>query len=158
MYSATILVDASWCEETKVAGYGYWIASDRGKVGGGDKLKGPVESCNLAEMQAICSTLFIVQQIQFVLPRERVLVRTDSEAAILAFKKKRNLSKNEQSTVEIYDMLAHGIEISFRHIKGHTGSKEKASIGNQICDQTARKYMKLARKEFNEISTRRAKT
>jgi ribonuclease HI len=154
MYAATVLVDASWCPDTGAAGYGYWIASDRGKIGGGHPMKGKLSSSNIAEMQAVCSALFIVQQIGYLLPTERVLIQTDSEAAIQAFMKKREVSIDcEKHAVKVYQNLSRGIEVNFRHIKGHTSRGEPRYLSNKHCDRQAKRAMAQARKELHEIET-----
>ena len=52
-----VLADASHCPQTKAGGYGFWIASARGKRGGGGQLKGKVDTSTLAEMMAIANAI-----------------------------------------------------------------------------------------------------
>lgn len=149
MYAATLVVDASWCPDTGAAGYGYWIASDRGKLGGGAPLSGVLASSNLAEMRAICSSLFIIQEIKFLLSGERILIQTDSQAAIFAFTKQRDVeTTDEKHAVKVFRKLAKGIEINFRHVKAHTSRAGARFIANNYCDKNAKRSMVIARKEL----------
>jgi len=152
VYAATLLVDASWCPETGAAGYGYWIASDRGKLGGGHPLKGKLESSNIAEMQAVCNALFVIKGIKFLLPGERVLIQTDSQATIQAFTKKRDISTpSEKFACKVFRKLAKDVEINFRHVKAHTGRGEARFLANKHCDKHAKIAMNMARKELKRI-------
>jgi ribonuclease HI len=149
MYAATLLVDASWCPKTGAAGYGYWIASDRGKLGGGAPMNGKLSSSNIAEMQAICNALFIVKKIGYILPGERVLIQSDSQAAILAFKKERIINlDDEKFAIKVFNKLSKDVEINFRHVKGHTGRGEARFLANKHCDKHAKRSMVLARQEL----------
>lgn len=82
----TIIADASFCPDTNVAGYGYWIACERGKDGGGGEMKGRVESSLIAEMQAVVNALYISIRKNLVQANDHVLLQTDCEGAILKFK------------------------------------------------------------------------
>jgi ribonuclease HI len=84
----TIIADASFCPNTNVAGYGYWIATERGKQGGGGEMKGRVEGNIAAEMQAVANALHIALRLTLVQQKDEVLIQTDCMAAIDAFEGK----------------------------------------------------------------------
>lgn len=86
--NVTIFADASWCPEYKVGGYGFWIASARGKAGGGGALKEPVDTATIAEMMALCNALAIGVRKRLVMPADIVLMQTES-VSVCAVTEKR---------------------------------------------------------------------
>lgn len=149
---ATIIADASHCPETKAAGYGFWIASDRGELGGGGEMKRIVESNITAEMQAVANALHIAIQRKLVQHRDQVLIQTDCVAAIEAFTGKRvTLQDHEQDVVKYFKKLrkALSLSIEFRHVKGHTGKKEARFVTNHLCDKRAKEAMRNLRLRIN---------
>jgi ribonuclease HI len=148
---ATLITDASWCPEERVAGYGYWLACKRGKLGGGGTCmhKGFVESSNTAEMMGVANSLFECYKAGFVQKDDELLIQTDCVAAIKAFEglRSQNLNLQERMVVKYMHELqkALGLRIIYKHVKGHTDINDARSITNRICDQTAKKFMRAAR-------------
>lgn len=144
----TIIADASHCPDTLAAGYGYWIASERGKFGGGGPMKGLVADSTTAEMQAVCNALYAAVRCQLVQPGDEVLIQTDCEAAIQAFQGSRDVRrKHEREVLRYFHSLRErsSIRVSFRHVKGHTKRKEARYVTNNLCDQRAKEGMRQAR-------------
>ncbi len=145
-WAATIIVDASWCPETKAGGYGFWIASNRGKVGGGHALNGAIESSTLAEMQAVCNALFIAKNEGYVFPGDEVLVQTDCRAAIQGFEGYRTTEGAEAEARNTYLKLNQSIYVELRHVKGHSRSLLNRFRAQSRCDYNAYQAMLVARK------------
>lgn len=145
-WAATLMVDASWDPELKVGGYGYWIASSRGKLGGGQPLKGVLESSNLAEMQAICNVLYIARSHGFVIPGDEVLIQTDCRAAIQGLSGFRETVGRELEAKNTFNKLSTSLFVDLRHVKGHTGRTEAKYLSNHHCDARAYRAMREARK------------
>lgn len=143
----TILADASHCPDTKAGGYGFWIASQRGKKGGSGQFKGRVATSTLAEMMALANSLYEAVKSCLVIENDIVLFQTDCEAAIFGFIKKRKVSKEELITVTYIDKLSKNLKlkIHFKHVKGHSNSSEARFAANNACDRAARKAMRKAR-------------
>lgn len=143
----TILADASHCPETKAGGYGYWIASARGKKGGSGALTGAIASSTLAEMMAIGNAIYHGVKSGLVQGHDILLVQTDCESAIFAFTKKRKGSEHEKKVVEYVQklMCLLSLTIEYKHVKGHTNSSEARFAANNACDRAARKAMRRAR-------------
>ncbi|MFA7523078.1 MAG: RNase H family protein [Halothiobacillaceae bacterium] len=144
----TIIADASFCPNTNVAGYGYWIATERGKQGGGGEMKGRVEGNIAAEMQAVANALHIALRLTLVQQKDEVLIQTDCMAAIDAFEgKRRNLPAQEWEAVCVLRRLRsdNDLQLVFRHVKGHTGKKEARFVTNKLCDRRAKEAMRRAR-------------
>ena len=144
----TIIADASHCPDTCAAGYGYWIASERGKLGGGGAMKGRVDTSGAAEMLAICNALFIAVEKKLVETGDIVLIQTDCVSAIRAFDGSRNgLTCDEKKAFEhLHGLVAKAqIRVTYRHVKGHTSRPGARYITNKLCDQRAKAGMRSAR-------------
>lgn len=147
----TIIADASFCPDTNAAGYGYWIACDRGKTGGGDEMKGRVPSSMVAEMQAVVNALYVAARLSLVQQGDSVLIQTDCLAAIDTFEGRREfLNGNE---IEVLKAMSHvrsklELTILFRHVKGHTRNREARFVTNNLCDERAKTAMRRARARF----------
>lgn len=146
----TIIADASFCPDEHVAGYGFWIASQRGKLGGGGKCidGGRVDSSTAAEMMAVCDSIHQAIEARLVQPQDSVLVQTDCMAAIQAFQGLRtNLPVQERNAVKYMQQLTKELALTFmfKHVKGHSGILDARSITNKLCDERAKKAMRIAR-------------
>lgn len=144
----TIIADASHCPETHAAGYGFWIASERGKNGGSGAFKELVATNNQAEMMALVNGLHTACKRGLVQAKDAVLLQTDCMHAIGAFEGKRtNMPPKEQELVSYMRKLCTTMEItvSFRHVKGHTAGLDPRSFVNNQCDALAKKAMRRAR-------------
>ena len=149
--NVTILADASYCPETKVGGYGFWIASQRGKLDGGSKLTwkgGAIATSTIAEMMAIAGALYMGVTNGLVLQYDSILFQTDCMGAIQAFQGTRyNLVSQELSVLKYFNEMQNSLElkVSFRHVKGHTNVDDARSASNRMCDKRAKQFMRSAR-------------
>lgn len=145
--NVTVLTDASHCPDLKVAGYGFWIASERGKLPGSGVMKNLVRTSTLAEMQAVVNALWKGAKAGLIRKGDELLIQIDCEAAIYAFRHKRNVADDEKEVVEqLYRILTTlDLKCKFRHVKAHTGSDAARSRANDSCDKRAKKAMRRAR-------------
>jgi ribonuclease HI len=147
----TIITDASHCPDTHGAGYGFWIASGRGKVGGGGTMKSQVENANVAEMHAVCNALHHALKVGLVVKMDSVLIQTDCLGAIHAFDGTRKPRlESELKAKEVLDRFRDkfALTIGFRHVKGHTSRPEARYVTNRLCDSRAKEGMRKARKQL----------
>lgn len=149
----TIIADASWCPTTHAGGYGFWIASERGKYGGG----GPCgknelpNSSTSAEMMALCNALYIALKRGYVLEGDAVLLQTDCQNGINIFCKRQSCpTQQERKAVEYLKGLVKSFKLTveFRHVKGHTSNPNARSVTNRLCDERAKKHMREIRKRI----------
>ena len=146
--NVTIICDASYCPDTKVGGYGFWIASERGKRGGKGLIKVQMESSLIAEMVAVCSSLHRAWQLSLIKPLDEVLLQTDCQSAIDIFEGKRGERQGQQLIYvnHFKDCLEEfGISVRFRHVKGHTNLTGARYYINRRCDKDAYEQMRIAR-------------
>lgn len=147
----TIIADASFCPQTGAAGYGYWVACDRGKRGGSGYMQEPVANCTVAEEMALANALYHACKLGLVLPHDEVLLQTDSMGAICAFNGERKSVPNvEQVPVNYLRRLVAKMEITvrYKHVKGHTDGREPRLYINNQCDALAYEAMSIKRSQI----------
>lgn len=148
--NVTLLSDASYCPKYKVAGYGFWIACSRGKLGGSGQILEDVEDTNAAEMMAICNSIWHGVTDRLIERGDRLLIQTDSLAAIDRLHGHRvvTLTQQQERIIAYYEKAVRRLELSvqFRHVKGHTLCQESRFVANRICDKRAKEQMRVARK------------
>lgn len=157
----TLLADASHCPETKLGGYGYWIASARGKRGGSGSFKGAVQNSTIAEIMAIVNAVHSGITYGLIEKKDEVLIQSDCESAIFALLRKRTINSSERKIVDYMLRLVSKfeLEITYLHVKAHTGAQSNRFVAQSHCDRLARKEMRKARKahlkcekELNSLS------
>jgi ribonuclease HI len=156
----TIIADASYCPDTQAAGYGFWIASDRGKRGGHGGIKERVVNSIAAEMMALVNGLYMACRYGLADQGDTVLLQTDCQAAIDAFTHKRaRITHEETDLVSYLETLAKDLQLTvmFKHVKGHTSGGTPRLFINNKCDELARDAMRKMRGQFrsntNETET-----
>lgn len=143
----TVLADASHCPDTKAGGYGYWIASERGRKGGSGPLKGKILTSTLAELMSVANAVYEGVSHGLIHPKDVLLIQIDCESAIFAFTGKRKASEAEQAVVRYIATLSISMQltIEYRHVKGHSSRSESRFAANRKCDREARKEMRKVR-------------
>jgi ribonuclease HI len=149
--SITIIADASYCPNTKAAGYGVWIAGCYGKSPFEGQLKSP--ACNnTAEIMAIANALWHAMHNHLVYANSFVLIQTDSETAIRMFEGKIEPKNQQQVDAKYYvrDIIRRfDLKVTYRHCAGHTNGPSKRSRAQQHCDDRAKRQMLKARASLN---------
>ena len=119
----TVISDASLCHKTGIAGYGYWVKSDRGGTRGSGVLQGHNSSSLVAEMRALMNGLHAALKEGLAVKGDKFLLQTDCEGVITTFtgKRKRFLNVQELEAVEYFKTMIARFELTyeFRHVKGH---------------------------------------
>lgn len=148
----TILADASHCPETKRGGYGYWIASARGKKGGSGPFKDIVQNSTMAEIMAIVNAIYSGIKLQLIEKKDELLIQSDCESAIFALLRKRTINSNERHIVDYMTKLVRKfeLEVTYLHVRAHTRNTGNRSLAQAHCDRLARKEMRKARKAHLE--------
>lgn len=142
----TINTDASWCPQTKVGGYCFWISSPWGRFKKHGKLRLKPHNSTAAELMCIVNSLYYVYKHKDLKNCSKIIINTDSTWGINYLKKeesKKAKSWNypKKRFKEIRKKI--GAEIEFRDIKAHTNDLTQARLWvNDYCD----KYAKIGRK------------
>lgn len=149
--NVTIMVDASYCDTTKAAGCGYWIASSRGKKAGAECLPNRPRNSVVAEMQAVVAATKAALSLELLRSGDEALIQTDCQSAIHAFSgTRKNLRTDEEVAVNFMRIteLVHNVRIAYRHVKGHSGVNKTRYISNNKCDLQAKKVMRRMRDDI----------
>ena len=147
----TIITDASYCAETKAAGYGYWVVCDRGRKAGGGVIKRRVQTSVHSEMMACCNGLWIACMNGLVMRGDTVLIQTDCQPAILGLRDVRpSKCKHQQEIVAYFQKLCQDneLEVRFKHVPGHTAGDDSRTYVNNVCDEQAKKHMRQMRNHW----------
>ena len=99
----TIVSDASFCPKSGAAGYGVWIASNRGKTRHGNQFKHKMNSSTEAEVCAIVNGICFALKTRYLIASDTLVINTDCRAAIQLLNNRRRSSTNrEQTALEIH--------------------------------------------------------
>lgn len=147
----TIIADASYCPNTKAAGYGVWVNGCFGKSPFEGQLQSP--ACNnTAEIMAVANALWHAMHNHLVYAKSFVLIQTDSSTAIGMFEGKIEPKNDQQIAAKYYvrDIIRRfELSVTYRHCPGHTNALTKRSIAQQHCDDRAKRQMLKARASMN---------
>lgn len=144
----TIIADASFCHETKAAGYSFWIASDRGKRGGQGHAPDRVVNSIAAEMMALVQGVVHACMFGLLHPGDQLLLQTDCQAAIDAFTNRRNKITPEELLIvrQVNKLIKElAVSVSYKHVKGHTRGADARTWTNNNCDRRAGEELEKAR-------------
>lgn len=151
----TILADASWCPETGAAGYGYWIASQRGKRPGGNVMQN-AQNPSHAEMMAIANSLHVAVKARLVQHGDDVLIQTDCTDAIAGLQGHRLKYETFSPEMGLVHQFVvnfareHNLTLEYRHVKGHSTRPEARFKANNHCDERAKGFMRTRRRQLRQ--------
>lgn len=147
--NVTILSDASYCSKHKVAGYGFWIACHRGKLGGGGIIEEDVDDVNAAEMMAVANSIWHGLNASLICKGDNLLIQSDSLGAIDRLRG-RNVTITQQQlrVIGYYEKVVSRLELTvrFKHVKAHTSREEARFVANRMCDKRAKENLRAARR------------
>ncbi|WP_375264077.1 hypothetical protein [Palleronia sp.] len=128
---ATVITDASWCPNTKAAGWAAWVKADgypsRGFSGVVQQL---CKSSNEAEIIAAAAGVGVAFRAYGA---TRILIQSDCDVV------GREVWKHLPEDVRL------NCAVRYKHVKGHTEIDDKRSWANRWCDEHAKIAMKHLR-------------
>lgn len=150
----TLMTDASHCSETGAGGFGFWCVCERGKLAGGDMLKGFIADSYEAEMKGVANSLQTAINNGLILPRDTVLIQLDNLGVIDAIRGKWT-RKNVQYIVDYILSTAKNnrLKLICKHVKGHSKQEGNRFLANNHCDKKAKEMMRKRREEINQART-----
>lgn len=152
--SVTIIADASFCHQTKLGGYGAWVASSIGKQQFSGLLDKPKDN-NTAEIMAISNALWHGFNSGIILEGFEILIQTDSRSAMQMYEGDISPKNNQQVKAKDYVQSLinrYKIKVRYKHVKGHTDRDENRYKAQHHCDQAARYHMLKAKSELLNTS------
>lgn len=149
----TLMVDGSYCPHTGAGGYGFWLASERGRMPGGGPMQTRASDACEVEMRGVCNALVQGFNGGLIQQGDHILIQTDCKAAIGAFLHQRqSLSDAEREAVRFLWSFKNNrdVSLSFRHVKGHSKRPEARYAANNHCDERAKRYMRAERAKLQQ--------
>lgn len=142
----TIISDASYCDTSGCAGFGSWVACERGRKAYGSTIKRATNS-GVAEAMGICNALAFALRDGLVRKGDYVLIQCDALDGIRIVKGESLVAPIRE---EVYKWFKETIETfklktEFRHVKGHSKVADNRSQAQRKCDALAYNYMAKAR-------------
>jgi len=146
---ATVITDASFCPETKVAGWAGWIRIDGHPVPikRMGKIKGPVNDATEAEVYAALNGIWVA----VMSGATQVLIQSDCMSVI-------NLVQRKALSVRLIKIWDEALArpefatvgITAAHVKGHGLIKDARTFVNAWCDTNARAAIGKGKRKSNE--------
>lgn len=149
MGRVTITTDASYCPETGVGAFAFWISSDAGPVLKSGILKAPLNGSISAEAAAIANAVCFLSRTAKRL--RRVIINTDC-LSVKNFLMEEATIKKQNETVKRAVKYVHskcielGWTLDVRHVKAHSGVATSRKYVNSWCDGEAKRVLREYRK------------
>jgi len=149
----TLMTDASHCPKWGAGGYGFWCASDRGKLPGGGALQGVIKDSYEAEMKAVANAMHTSIKAGLIADSDTLLIQLDNLGVVNCI---NGLNKPRADVAKVLQYIFQlgkqfNLTIKAKHVKGHTNRTENRYVANGHCDERAYKGMKQARSILNEM-------
>lgn len=147
----TIFADASFCVDTRVCAFGYYIACDRGRKQGGCGLNVRPHHSYEAECLAVANALYQAIKYNLVYKNDHIIVRTDCQRVILLLEGKGDkLSWHEERALNYFKKVCNENDLTYNveHIKAHSGIDTPEKFAHNRCDHYAKSRMYDARKRY----------
>lgn len=146
----TIMCDASYCQHTGASGWGSYVISDRGRIIGGGCFHKRPDTSTQAETRAIVNAVWLAFFQGVAEAGDELLIQADCipsmrdlEAALAVDVDICTLTEEQK----LFRCLTYenNVKVLFRHVRAHTGRKDRRSVTNHMCDRRARDYMEKDR-------------
>lgn len=151
---ATVLTDASFCQETKIGAWAGWIKMDRPPQPGAIRGFGLLRVCEdstLAEVMAAANGCFLAASHG----ASHILLQSDCMAVIHLVGGQGRASRLLEVWGQLVAMpVMEGVFISARHVKGHGRIHNARTWVNDWCDRTAYEIMREARAGYRSANSK----
>jgi ribonuclease HI len=154
---ATVIADASFCPNTKAAGYAIWIKCDGATTRHAGAFKAPVHSAADAETRALANGIIGAIAVHGLRGGDIIVAQTDCTRAIDVLSGRNRRPRKHEAEVAAAVRNAQQtptgrIEIRFRHVPGHKGNVTPRNAVNEWCDREAKNVMRKNRKAARKVA------
>lgn len=144
----TLITDASWCPDTKAAGFGGWCAgtAGSGKVGGA--IMEALPTSQVAEAVAVCNAIWMAMDKGLLVANTDLLIQIDNQNVIRLYKDEASPANvHEQKAVDWFFAVVekYNLNVTFRYIKSHHDEDEARYNCHNLCDKEAKTFMRHRR-------------
>lgn len=147
----TVFADASFCSQTRSAGYGIWVKTEALSFEHSGRFRSEVVNSSAAETLALANGIWAAIEKAGARPGDIIVAQSDCRHALSAFNRRFNgklvLSPAERDARDrIWALLdERQLMLRVKHVKGHSDGEGARSWVNGRCDQLARSAMKRER-------------
>lgn len=145
----TINTDASFCPNSNYGAYAFWVVCNEFKITKSGVFKSKCKNPQDAEARCVINALKVVLSAHTGITK--IVVNTDSRD-VVAFlggdkehfktaKSKAKLKHIQEAYREVLSRSLSRAKIEFRHVKAHSGVKDKRSWVNEWCDLEAKRQL-----------------
>lgn len=152
MTLVTIFSDASYCSNTRVGGWGCYIAVNGQRVNRGGAFANRVRNNVIAEHMALVNAIWTGRSLGLVNPGDKIILQTDSMETIrfFAWDRERVVESACEQSLAVWDkfttmVFGLNLETEFRWVRGHDNGKTTRSYANEVCDRLAKSHMRRVR-------------
>lgn len=145
-FRATVIADASYCQQTAAAGWAVWVKFDGGRkiCEHGTFQTRPKNSTEAEVMAAAIGVWYAARE-----GASHILVQSDCMSVIQLVQGK---TKSE-TLISLWDKVVRvppvqGVYLTSRHVKGHGLIKDARTWVNDWCDRYARQHMENERGHY----------
>jgi ribonuclease HI len=146
----TLFTDISLDQRRGIGVYAVWAKESGRTFRESGRFKEPVSDSNYAETAAIINGLYLVIKHFQPEPGSKIIAQSDSTNALYILKDNRPGAwvTQAQHLVERRDAIlaGRGIEVDYRHVQGHKGTRTPRHAVNTWCDRECRRLLRLHRK------------
>lgn len=153
----TVFSDASYCDQTSMAGWGAFVISNRGRLRTGGSFKNAVPNSAIAETYAGLNAIYTALRQGLAKPGDNILLQSDCMALKhYLFKPCESAENHEMRYREERLAIRHSfnklqfdyaLDIELRWVKGHKGNASPRNYCNTVCDSIAKEHMQRARQQ-----------
>lgn len=151
----TIFTDAGLCPETGIGTWAAWCKSERGISRGGGILRDHQSFSTMSESAAAVNGIYHALANGVARSGDVLLIQTDNDGVqsflTMPIQKHHKAQDVRRSMQDAYLSITakHSVKCSFRHVKGHKGTRDRRSAVNTWCDQVCTFFLQMARHEHD---------
>lgn len=141
----TVFADASFCPDTKAAGYAVWIKTDGQTIRHAGAFKTAVTTAGAAEVKALANGICLAVSRLDLKVGDMIVAQSDSTEALGVIRGGKRLARKWWP---VYDrvrmaLATRGVSLRLRHVKGHQGKDAGPRHAvNEWCDGAAKRVMR----------------
>lgn len=139
----TVFTDASFCHQTRCAGYAVWVKNNSRVLKRYGNFRGKPENSSDAEFMALINGIYFAMQLA---PETTYLIVQTDCMGIIPHANRGGLPQRASGRLKRRMREAlKGVTLDVRHVKAHSRDGSKRSHVNNWCDEFARKAMRQQR-------------
>jgi hypothetical protein len=103
-------------------------------------------------MAAIVNVIAVACKNDLLVDGDTLLIQTDCLSAIDGFQGTRIVvDPQEQRAASLFHEATAKMNVTLRHVKGHTYNRDARSLSNNHCDAEAKRHMRAARRQITPV-------